>query len=99
MISAQNVLLQPAVVILLYRYDWSPGSLADGIHDASLAQNSLYVPMIWGEGDLTEGRLKDLDWVGGSSPYLLGFNEPNYGHQVPGKRRKAFDNLHHSDTM
>lgn len=38
--------------------------------------------MIWGEGDLVEERLRDLAWVGDSSPYLLGFNEPNYGSQV-----------------
>lgn len=38
--------------------------------------------MIWGGGDLTEERLRDLAWVGASSPYLLGFNEPNYGSQV-----------------
>jgi len=69
-----------------FRYDWSPGSLADGIHEASLAQNSLYVPMIWGEKDLTEARLRDLDFIGDSSSYLLGFNEPNYGHQVTEKQ-------------
>ncbi|CAM9665667.1 unnamed protein product [Pylaiella littoralis] len=63
-------------------YDWSPGSLADGIFDASLSQGLLYTPMIWGEGDLTEERLRDLSWVGDSSPYLLGFNEPNYGGQA-----------------
>ncbi|CAM9623637.1 unnamed protein product, partial [Scytosiphon promiscuus] len=63
-------------------YDWSPGSLADGIFEASQAQGSLYVPMIWGEGDLAEERLRDLAWVGASSPYLLGFNEPNYGSQA-----------------
>lgn len=38
--------------------------------------------MIWGEGDLKEDRLRDLAWVGDSSPYLLGFNEPNFGEQV-----------------
>lgn len=64
------------------RYDWSPGSLADGILEASLAQDSQYVPMIWGEGDLAAGRLKDLAGIHDISPYLLGFNEPNYGEQV-----------------
>lgn len=38
--------------------------------------------MIWGEGDLTEERLQNLECVGDSSSYLLGFNEPNYGYQV-----------------
>lgn len=42
----------------------------------------MYIPMIWGEGDLTEERLRELSWVGDSSPYLLGFNEPNFGGQV-----------------
>lgn len=58
--------------------------------EASLTQGSLYVPMIWGEGDLTEERLRDLAWVGDASPYLLGFNEPNYGEQVRvGKWRRG----------
>lgn len=64
------------------RYDWSPGVLGDGILEASLAQDSEYVPMIWGEGDLTDGRLMNLDRVGDKSRYLMGFNEPNYGTQV-----------------
>lgn len=51
----------------------------------SLAQGSEYVPMIWGEGDLTEARLRQLSWVGKNSSYLLGFNEPNYGSQVPSR--------------
>lgn len=66
----------------MHRYDWSPGSLADGVFEASLAQGSQYVPMIWGEGDLAEGRLNDLAGIGNRSPYLMGFNEPNYGAQV-----------------
>lgn len=49
--------------------------------DASAAQDSEYVPMIWGEGDLAEGRLLNLEQVG-HTPYLMGFNEPNYGTQV-----------------
>ncbi|CAM9852157.1 unnamed protein product [Ectocarpus fasciculatus] len=72
-------------------YDWSPGSLADGILEASLAQGSLYVPMIWGEGDLTEERLRDLTWVGDTSAYLLGFNEPNYGEQANLTPQEAAD--------
>ncbi|CAM9569235.1 unnamed protein product [Ectocarpus sp. 8 AP-2014] len=72
-------------------YDWSPGSLADGILEASLTQGSLYVPMIWGEGDLTEERLRDLAWVGDTSPYLLGFNEPNYGEQANLTPQEAAD--------
>lgn len=60
------------------RYDWSPGALADGVLDASLAQGSEYIPMIWGEADLTEERSRHLAWVGDSAPYLLGFNEPNF---------------------
>ena len=60
------------------RYDWSPGALADGVFEASLAQGSEYIPMIWGEADLTEERTRHLAWVGDSAPYLLGFNEPNF---------------------
>lgn len=64
------------------RYDWSPGVLHDGILEASLAQGSQYIPMIWGEADLAEERLRDFAWVSDSAPYLLGFNEPNYQGQV-----------------
>lgn len=72
------------------RYDWSPGNLEDGIFEASLSQGSEYVPMIWGEGDLTQDRLEKLEWVGDSSKFLLGFNEPNYEHQVTA--------MHHGET-
>eukprot|EP00752_Nemacystus_decipiens_P008859 g7905.t1 len=68
---------------LSWWYDWSPGALTDGILEASMAQNSEYVPMIWGEDDLAEGRLMNLDHDGSIAPYLLGFNEPNYGGQDP----------------
>lgn len=64
------------------RYDWSPAALADGVFEASEAQNSEYLPMIWGEGDLAESRLRNLDTLGHQASYLLGFNEPNYGSQV-----------------
>lgn len=40
-----------------------------------------YVPMIWGEKDMTAERLANLEGMGKSS-YLLGFNEPNFGSQV-----------------
>lgn len=66
------------------RYNWSPGDLGEGILDASLAQGSEYIPMIWGEGDLTEQRLSHLSWVSSSAQFLLGFNEPNYDSQVIG---------------
>lgn len=66
----------------MHRYDWSPGALEDGILEASQAQGSQYLPMIWGEGDLTETRLKHLDGIASEAPYLLGFNEPNYATQV-----------------
>lgn len=65
------------------RYDWSPGMLDYGVLKVSMAQGSEYVPMIWGEGDLTEARLRHLSWIGKNSSYLLGFNEPNFGSQVP----------------
>lgn len=67
---------------LCHRYDWSPGQLRDGIFDASIALGAQYVPMIWGEGDLTEERLRTLASVVSTSPYILGFNEPNFGNQV-----------------
>ncbi|CAM9916438.1 unnamed protein product, partial [Laminaria digitata] len=59
-------------------YDWSPGALADGVFDASNAQGSEYIPMIWSGQDLTEERVRNLAWVGVEAPYLLGFNEPNF---------------------
>ena len=66
------------LLLFFFRYDWSPGALADGVFDASLAQGSEYIPMIWGEGALTEERVRHLAWIGDSAPYLLGFNEPNF---------------------
>lgn len=79
-----GVLCYPTTMVLFgARYDWSPGSSPEGIIDASLDQDSEYIPMIWGEKDLTDERLKDLALAGDNSPpYLLGFNEPNFGQQV-----------------
>lgn len=47
-----------------------------------------YIPMLWGEKDLTETRLANLNNLGQSS-HLLGFNEPNFGSQVRTISRKC----------
>ncbi|CAM9809445.1 unnamed protein product, partial [Ascophyllum nodosum] len=67
---------------LSWWYDWSPGFLEDGILEASFAQGSYYIPMIWGKGDLEEDRLLHISRVGENSSYLLGFNEPNFKYQA-----------------
>lgn len=66
----------------LLRYDWSPGIVAADMIEESLSHDIEYVPMIWGEGDLADDRLDHLSLVKDESPYLLGFNEPNFVHQV-----------------
>ena len=72
------------------RYDWSPGALADGVFDASLAQGLVYIPMIWGEQDLSEERVRHLAWIGDNAPFLLGFNEPNFkSPQVKNKKKNG----------
>lgn len=63
------------------RYNWSPAIIPDDIKTAQALSGCEYVPMIWGEKDMTSARLANLETLGSSS-HLLGFNEPNFGAQV-----------------
>eukprot|EP00752_Nemacystus_decipiens_P009999 g8915.t1 len=62
-------------------YNWSPAIITQSVKDAMPTSGAEYIPMIWGEKDLDDLRLANLDALGESS-HLLGFNEPNFGSQA-----------------
>ena len=65
-----------------FRYNWSPAIIPQEVKAAQITSGTEYVPMIWGEKDLTDARLSFLSSLG-QCANLLGFNEPNFGTEVP----------------
>lgn len=63
------------------RYNWSPAIITEEVKVVQVTSGTEYIPMIWGEKDLTDARLGNLDALQ-QSRTLLGFNEPNFGSQV-----------------
>ena len=56
-------------------YNWGVDAFSN-----SIDENVNHVPMMWGAG---EGSIQDMNNIGNSkSNYLLGFNEPDIGHQA-----------------
>lgn len=53
--------------------------MSSDVKAAQAASGCEYIPMIWGNKDMT--RLENLDAMDQCSS-LLGFNEPNFGSQV-----------------
>ncbi|CAM9199787.1 unnamed protein product [Choristocarpus tenellus] len=71
--------LSPA---LSWWYNWSPGITSVDISEVSV-HGMEYIPMIWGRKDLNkQERLENLMRLVGSTPFLLGFNEPNFKAQA-----------------
>lgn len=66
-------------------YNWSPGIMSAEVAKALATSGLEYVPMIWGEKDLDDTRLANLDAFKGAE-HLLGFNEPNFNVQVSSDR-------------
>ncbi|CAN0438173.1 unnamed protein product [Ascophyllum nodosum] len=62
-------------------YNWSPAIIPQEVKAAQITSGTEYIPMIWGEKDLTDERLSYLDSLG-QCVNLLGFNEPNFGSQA-----------------
>lgn len=68
-------------VPVFFRYNWSPAIITQEVNVAQTTSGCEYIPMVWGEKDMTDTRLSYLDSLGSAS-HLLGFNEPNFGAQV-----------------
>ncbi|CAM9758145.1 unnamed protein product [Pylaiella littoralis] len=60
-------------------YNWSPALMSSDVKAAQAASGCEYIPMIWGNKDMT--RLENLDAMDQCSS-LLSFNEPNFGSQA-----------------
>lgn len=79
---ASDAIINSMPLLIVGRYNWAPGILDQGVAVAQATSGCEYIPMIWGEKDLTNQRLANLDVLEGQVSSLLGFNEPNFQAQV-----------------